>query len=274
MSDGATRDGSWATRAILDARRAIELAEIRCVSVDGLIERVSGLASDPRSAEIVLALEEATLSEEQGSVLGAAVKSLLDIIDTTRGIDRGCLDRRVGRLLFVLPDELAVPIALACVAHRRKSRRVAGLKRLGDSVDRQAYSHLVDCFDATGDARIAKAILRYPLQADCIGLGRLMDAVGDDEYWQMRVVEAALRGDRAAGLEFVDTFPHAFAWAAGRVGDPELLGTVSQCLEVAEERLAVVGIVAWAYGKLGAASELNELQSALHRLELGLHTKT
>ena len=254
--------------AIADARRAFELAEFRCISVDRLIERVVGLVSEKQSSEIVYAIEERSLTDEQDSSLVLALQALLLTVDSARGIDKGRFDRRIGRLLCVLPTELSQPIAVDCISHRRKSRRTAGLKCLSvDCMDEATCRTLVGCFIRIGDERILKALLSQPLRLGCISPTRMMASFEDDEYWQMRVVEATLRADRTVGADYSATHPHAFVWAAGRLGDTELIPAVSRCLEGADNRWRLVGIVAWAYGKLQASSELRALRCVLDDLE-------
>ena len=254
--------------ALEEARRTMELAEFRCLPDTSLIDRVVGLASERKSHEIVLMIEERSLSDEQNKPLLLATKKLMQTVDSTKGIDKGCMDRRVGRLLCVLPSDLSQPVALDCISHSRKSRRSAGLKCLNvDDIDEATYRRLIESFKSTGDARILKALLRLPLQLGCIDIDCLMEIFEDEEYWQMRVIEAVLKADPAIGRAFAATHPYPFIWAAGRLGDKTLLPAVTRCLIEAERKWPIVGIVAWAYGKLRASSELKAFSSLMNDLE-------
>ena len=257
-----------ARSAITDAWRTIELAEYRCIPVDRLIERVVGLVSERQYSEIILAIEESNLTDVQSNSLVIALQRLMQNVDSARGIDKGRFDRCIKRLLCVLPTELSQPIALDCISHRRKSRRTAGFRCLSvDCINEETYQYLVRRFEETGDKRILKALLSQPLRLSCIEPARMMASFEDDEYWQMRVVEAALRADRSVGIAYSATHPHAFVWAAGRLSDINLLPAVSRCLKEADKRWRLVGIVAWAYGKFQALDELRALHSVLEDLE-------
>jgi hypothetical protein len=94
-----------------------------------------------------------------------------------------------------------------------------------------------------------------------------LKAFAGDQYWLMRVVEAALKKDRALALNLAASHPHAFVWAAGRVGDPGLVPEISHCFETANDKVNLIGIVAWAYGKLGAYDQLEALSPMLDELE-------
>lgn len=254
--------------ALEEARRTMELAEFRCICDAGLIDRVVGLASERKSHEIVLVIEERSLSYEQNQALLLATKKLMQNVDSTKGIDKGCMDRRIGRLLCVLPSDLSQAVAIDCISHSRKSRRSAGLKCLNvEDIDAATYLRLIERFKSTGDARILKAILRLPLQLGCIDIDCLMEIFKDEEYWQMRVVEAALKADRAVGKAYATSHPYVFIWAAGRLGNTTLLPTVTHCLNEAEKKWPIVGIVAWAYGKFKASAELKALSNLMKGLE-------
>ena len=255
--------------AIRGARRTIDLAEIRCIPFHRLIERVPKLPTDSRSSEIVLAIEERNRTRKQNRALSTALRKLIRIVDDTRGIDKGRMDRRIGRLLRALPPDLSHPIAVKCISHSRKSRRAAGLKGLSiDSNDEEIARYCVSCYDTTGDERILRALVRHPARLISVEPSRLVAAFSeDDEYWQMRVVEAALRTDQNIGLSFSATHPGLFIWAAGRVGDAKILPEISRCFAVSSNKLELIGIVAWAYGKLGAYTELRGLRSVLDEFE-------
>ena len=161
-----------AASAIDHARQTLRWAEVRCVPADCLIARVAELLSESDPAGVVSALEERDLMHEQSHSLGTAMRHLLREVDVVRGIDKGAYDRRIGRLLRMLPDELSRPMAADCVAHERKSRRTAGLRCLrlvrGDA---ELYRHLTSCFERTGDARLLKALLSQPMRPEGVGAG-------------------------------------------------------------------------------------------------------
>lgn len=147
-----------------------------------------------------------------------------------------------------------------CLLHRRKGRRNIGFRcRSFGSVDDELSLFLLSRFDETGDDRFLKALLAHPLRLTSVDPRRLIEAFDGDEYWVMRVVEATLREDRVAGLGLAAKFPASFIWAAGRLGNPGLPPEIFRCFETANDRLSLIGIVAWAYGKLGAYDQLEDL---------------
>lgn len=257
-----------ARATIEDARKTIRLAEFRCIPSDRLIERVHELVSDTQASDVVYSISERDLTVEQIHALAKALRSALQEVDRRQGIDRGRLDRQIGRLLNVLPADLSRPIAIECISHTRKSRRTAGLRCLSvDIMDEDIFRHFIDSFDKTGDKRIIKALLSHPIRLECINPTRLLTIFEDDEYWQARAIEAILRADRNVGLRLALAHPVAFVWAAGRLGDTKLLPAISHCLEASNDKLRIFGIVAWAYGKLRASTELRALRNSLKELE-------
>lgn len=268
IMDQAVLNRIRATTVIRDAREAMKRAQLRCIPFDQLLERIYQLVSDADAYDVVYAILEHDLNKEQHHALAKALSCLLPKIDRTRGIDRGRLDRQVGRLLPILPTELSHPIAIECISHVRKSRRTAGLKCLNiDTMDEHTFRYFIDCFDKTRDDRILKALLKHPIRLECINPTRLLKTFNGDDYWQARVIEATLRADFSVGLSLAETHPFAFVWAAGRLGNTELLPTISHCLDAVEDKLPIIGIVTWAYGKLGAVTELIALHPILEELE-------
>ena len=238
------------------------------MSFDQLLKRLEELPTDGQSSEIVYAIEERERTFEKNRCLADAVRKFIRIVDDTRGINKERMDRRAGRLLKTLPADLSRPIALECISHRRKSRRTAGIESLKfDFVDEMSSRFLVDCFDKTEDVRILKTLLRHPLRLGSIEPTRLLAIFEDDEYWRMRVIEATLKADREVGLEMAAMHPASFIWAAGRIGDPKFTPEISKCFEAAENKVEIIGIVSWAYGKLGAHMELNVMRSVLEEFE-------
>ena len=183
-----------AVRAVRNARRTIDLADVRCVPYHRLIERLKYLPTDSQASEIVFVIDERDRTYEQNCMLAEAIRELIRIVDCTRGIDKGRWDRSIGRLLRSLPNDLSQPIAVDCISHKRKSRRTAGLKGLNIDFDnREVARNCIECYYATNDKRILRAVLSHPLCLPAVGLRHLLSVFENDEYWQMRAIEAALR---------------------------------------------------------------------------------
>lgn len=267
MTNDALIAKARANLAIEDARRTIALARVRCLPFARLVDRLRGVLDDEQSSEIVYAVIEARRSKKQNQALAAVLFELLATADRTPGRRREWLDRQIGRILATLPPEQSQPIAHETLSHRRKARRSIGFRSLSvDTVDDKLSLFFLKRFDETGDERFLKVLLRNPLRVTCVDPRRLIDAFEEDKYWQMRVVEATLREDRAAGLSLGASHPASFIWAAGRLGDPRLLPVISNCFETANNKVSIVGIVAWAFGKLGAYDQLEALTPVLDEL--------
>jgi hypothetical protein len=256
-----------ANQCIADARRTIVLGRLRCLSFDTLLHRLRNVLTNEEAYDIIYAVIERPRSEEEDRALAAALVDLLATADRTPARRREWLDRQIGRILSTLPRELSQPIAREFLLDRRKSRRTIGFHCLSlDSIDDELSILFLRGFDETGDDRFLKALLRQPLRLNCVDPRRLIDAFNGDDYWVMRVVEATLREDRTAGLSLAAAFPASFVWAVGRLGDPDLLPEISRCFKTANDKLNLVGIVAWAYGKLGAYDQLEDLSCLLDEL--------
>ena len=257
-----------AVTTIRNARRTINLAEVRCVPYHRLIERLKKLPTDSQPSEIVFAIEERDRTNEQNCVLAAAIRELIRIVDCTRGIDRSRWDRSIGRLLRSLPQDLSQSIAVECISHKRKSRRRAGLMSLNiDSDNIEVARHCIECYYSTDDKSILKALLNHPVCLPTVGLRHVLAVFENDEYWQMRVIEAALRTNQSTGIRFSESHPRLFIWAAGRTGSAKLVPEIIRCFETAGNKIDLIGIVAWAYGKFGAYAELRALSSLLKEFE-------
>lgn len=95
----------------------------------------------------------------------------------------------------------------------------------------------------------------------------MLDAFEGDEYWQMRVVEAALRGGPTQSSMIAQLSPKSFVWAVGRLGLVELLPLVRDLMRHANNKLALIGITIWAYGKLHAYADIEALEPLVLELE-------
>ncbi len=250
-----------------EVRRTISLATVRCLPFDGLIARLKEVLTDSQASEVILAVMEAPRSHEQDVHLAAAVRELIETAGKAHSKDRDWLDRQIGRILPSLPPELSLPLARELLSDYRKGRRTAGFRALRQiKLNDEMYAFVLRRLGETGDDRFAKTLLSYPLQPELVDPEVLLRAFADDQYWRMRVIEAVLRIECARGVPLARSWPVEFVWAAGRIGDERLLPEISRCLDLSNDKLALLGIVAWAYGKLRAYEDLIALQPLLDEL--------
>ena len=255
-------------QAITRARRSIESARVERLPFKQLTDRLRCLHTDSQSWEIVGAVIERPRTIEQNRVLALVLRELLETIDRTTGLNRESLDRKIRRILPILPPEFSEPISRDCLSHRRKTRRAIGFRCLPDyEIDDEWYLFLVRCYVESGDDRFIKAILKHPLRLSSVDPFHLIKVFAVDDYWQMRVVQATLWQDREVALNLSAAYPKAFVWAAGRIGDAELVPEIARCFGSVRDQGELVGIVAWAYGKLGAYDRLEALVPLLDELE-------
>mgnify|MGYP000612553321 CR=1 FL=1 len=255
-------------RAIDDARGAISLAKQR---VESLSELLSRLRSAPRDqlSNVVYALIERVGDPQTDPQIVAELARVSDFTDTLPSSERAQFDGAVGRILRRLNPACALPLAMAWAEHRRKSRRRVALKVLVKApLTGDVAEFLLRRYRETQDTDFLKVILRDPLPHS-LNVDELFGAfeVDDDKYWQARVAESALRADESRGPELVLTQPHATIWAAGRLGIQHLIPEIVQTLHRANDKAAILGIVVWALGKMGAKSELLALEPLIDELD-------
>jgi hypothetical protein len=210
---------------------------------------------------------ERSRDENQDRALANTLCDLCVQADTVPGKQKAWLERQIGRLLETLPSELSRPIVLALLSHRRKSRQAIGLKCLSMCpIDDEAAKLILNRFRDTQNIAFLKCLLRQPAQLSVVDPYDLIGAF-DDSYWKMRVVEATLKSDFKVGERFAVTHPIQFVWAVGRLNYTHAIPIISECMRVANDKVELVGIVAWAFGKLGAFEQLIELAPMLDQLD-------
>lgn len=256
-----------ARRAIDDARRAISLAKVRCLPFRELLERLRHLFDDAAPDELIFAIGELSRNDDESRQLAQVISDLVQASDRAPG-RKEWFDRRLRDLLATLPAAYARPIAMACLAHRRKSRRTAGFRTMAlHDMDEDSTRMFICRFGETGDERFLKELLRHPLQLAAADPARLIQHFEGDEYWQMRVVEATMRANVPSSLPFAKSHPHAFIWAAGRLRQEQFVSTIRECLNASNDKTALIGIVTWAFGKLNAYADLEALEALLDILD-------
>jgi hypothetical protein len=266
--DDTIRKKHEANMVIADARSTISLAKIRCLPFDELLTRLRNIFTDTSADEVILTICEVSRDSRQDRQLASAVRQLAAKADTLNSREKARYDRRLKSLLATLPLAVARPIAMDFLDHPRKSRREAGFERLElDTIDDQATINFVSRYMATGDHRFLQALLRHPLRLETVDPSFLVLQFAGDEYWQMRVVESTLRTAFSAGVAFSKTHPRLFIWASGRLKDERLLPLIRESFRTSNDKVALLGIVAWAFGKLKAYDELTKLEPFLSELE-------
>lgn len=244
------------------------MAKVRCLPFDALLTRLRGIFADNDGEEVIIATCEFAHDDAQDHQLADVVRELASRSDSITGVRKDRLDRRLGLLLKAVSSQRARPIALEFLEHRRGTRRDAGFNRLElELIDDETTKLFWSLFQKTLDTRFLKVLLRHPLRLSVMNPLTLAEQFVDDDYWKMRVVEATLLSDFHAGTALASNYAKAFIWASGRLGDQRLLPFVSESFRIANDKALLVGITAWAFGKLRGYNELLALEPLLDELE-------
>lgn len=255
-----------AQSSLVSARKTLALAKVRCLPFKEKLRRLKKGLDEEHFDELAFAVGEAELSKRQNAELATMVANLAKRSVHLRSSERARLDRRVGKLLRILPFDLARPIVLELLSEPLKQRRQIALKGIrSEAMDDHFVQFLWKRFRETGDDALLKVILVRPIPIDALDPRRLIDSL-DEDYWKMRVIEATLKADRNRGVEFADSHPLQFIWACGRLKDRRMTSSVVDCLSSVPDKVGLIDIAAWALGKLGAAGELTKLEALLNQL--------
>jgi hypothetical protein len=264
--DSGLRQKIVAQSSLVSARRTLALAKIRCLPLKEKLRRLKKGLDEEYFDELAFAVGESERSKRQNTELAAIVANLATRSAHLRSSERARLDRRVGKLLRVLPFDLARPIVLDLLSDPLKRRRKIALKGIrSEAMDDHLVQLLWNRFRETDDVSLLKVILGRPIPVDTLDPYRLIDSFEED-YWKMRVIEATLKADRSRGTEFSSSHPLPFIWACGRLEDRRMTSSVVGCLSNAPDKVALIDITAWALGKLGATEELRRLEALLNQL--------
>jgi hypothetical protein len=256
----------FAQSSIVGARKTLALAKTRCLPFKEKLRRLKRGLDEESFDELAYAVGESARSARQNADLASVVADLAKKSDHLRTSERTRLDRRVGKLLRVLPFELARPVLVDFLSDPLKQRRQIALKCIRSEVmDDHLVRVLWNRFLETEDNTLLKVILGKPISIALLDPRRMIRSF-DDDYWKMRVIEATLKTDVSRGTEFGSLYPRPFIWACGRLGNRGMISKVFDCLSNAHDKVALIDITAWAFGKLGATAELNKLEALLNEL--------
>ena len=255
-----------AQSSLVSARKTLMLAKVRCLPFKEKLRRLKRGLDEEYFDELAFAVGETERSKRQNSELAAIVANLAKRSTHLGSNGRARLDRRIGKLLRVLPFDLARPIVLDLLSSPLKQRRRVALKGIrSEAMDGRFVQFLWNRFLETGDNTLLKVILSRPIPLDRLDPYRLIDSF-DEDYWKMRVIEATLKADISRGPELAASHPLPFIWACGRLEDRRMTSRVVDCLSSAADKASLIDIVAWALGKLGAIAELTKLEALLNQL--------
>jgi hypothetical protein len=252
--------------ALEDIDKALRLAEIRALPLNDVLARVPTLLNDERREEILIRLQEESLSDEDAVGLADHVRRLADEWDRLPSRAKARGDATLMRLLRALPDEQCYPLALQFVKHPRKARRSAVYKILrGRELPADMAAELTAVYETTGDDVLLELIARNPPLVARTDETYLLDNIREP-YWQMRVVEALLRAEPARAVKVAHDWPRGFVHAVGRAVSREHLPLLRELLRANAEDPEFLGIYTWALGRVGDADAFEELRRTVAEL--------
>jgi hypothetical protein len=256
---------SGAISGISDTLRALEKARIACRVPHDVVDR---LVSDPlpswEEARLLTArLAEQDLSPDDLDRLRVrAVR--LEQLGAEPGRHRGPLYTMLRRFLELLPQEERVPRLLGYLESPRSQQRAMACGALRhESLTSEQVAVICSAIRSGGDGLTVVLAARHAAglsNEDAIDLvlPRL-----DSAYWRSRVVEELLPRDDVDVAALARAWPLPVLWASARRQWREYLPVVASMLPTVEEDWHTLPIVAWALGKLGAASELESLDKRM-----------
>jgi hypothetical protein len=124
---------------------------------------------------------------------------------------------------------------------------------------------LLDIFNRTGDQECLNLIARYPIAIRDLDLPSLLEKV-DDDYWRMRLVQAAIIADKPKAMALAATYPFEFLHAIGRLKDETLLPNMRELFEKHPDDLKFLSLYAWVLGQLRSRGELAALKAHVEKL--------
>lgn len=239
--------------------RTIRYACIRCLTPSEIIKLVCDLNEAGNLGDYIGRLLELGLTADQFECLARGMEELASRSESVPSSVRVKIDRTILRLVRILPSHLACRFAEPYVDHPRKARREWAYTALREKeVSLEIALKLVDIFKETQDQRALELIARNPKCVVEVGIVFLLKNIRE-EYWRARVLESALRYDRANAVALSREYPFEFTHAVGRLGDPALLSSLCPLLGLNAKDPKFLAIYAYALGKIGARDELESL---------------
>ena len=255
---------------IEEAKRAVKLALVRTLSFQDLLRRYQEILTDDSPSEVIYAIQEKLVDAEMAEALAKAIRGHMTVAASASGKDRQRIDRYAALLIPVLPVEVRLPLLSEYLEDRRKTRREIGFRALKNSeIEPQLASYLRSRFFTTADTRFLKFALKVETPLTAAEADRMISAFGQegDEYWCVRVIQSQLNVNRELALGFAGAHPKEFIWACGRSGNSSWIESIRQIIQAANDKVPLLGIAVWAFGKLGALEELKAMEAIISELE-------
>lgn len=241
------------------------IAEIHCLTIDELFQRLSEIWRDEYFSQVVSRVLDINLTDDKKIELGQIVYRLASLDREISSKERMRIDRVINRLLCAIPHSLAIEILTSSLKHRRKARRKLAenqLKHIG--VDVRLSEVLISKFKETGDESFLQLIARSKYAVPFIDYQYLLNNLSNP-YWRMRVIESLILAKPEIAIAIAESFPYEFVYAIGRQNFIEGLPKLKKLLEryTNTRNMNFVSISIWVVGKFAARQELEIIRNIL-----------
>lgn len=211
-------------------------------------------------------LERRVLSGDQEELLVATLGSLIQASETVPSKQRQVIDRAIYRILYRLQTPSAAPLAVRCIASRRKKLRGAGFRYFKlHELDDASIEALLRLNESHPDPEISHLFVQSPRGVRSFGPSNLLLET-EDEYWRMRVLQTVMGYSVEDACSYASEYPMEFLWAVGRVGCRECTGTIRAMRSTFGRNPRFLSLSLWALSQMGEPSEFVATLQAARQL--------
>jgi len=189
---------------------------------------------------------------------------LIKQIEALPSNEKQKFDRYLSKILTILHTEVVTPIAVEFVQHKRKYRRLIGLKILNQKdLNLEIISILLNQYKIRRDQEIINTIARSK-SASSLHIKELVFLLKEasDAYWKCRIIEHLLKKgiSKLTTVDLASRYPMESIRAIGRIRKKEYLEYIIPSAKEFITDSKKIGLVIWALGKIGAKKELEKLE--------------
>jgi hypothetical protein len=240
------------------------MARIRCLTRQEILDRLRASPEDPDESALLYRLEESDLATEDAARVSEIAIELANL-EGLHSRDRQRIDSRLKRLLRVLPAAFSNPIAWQLLGSKHRSRRDIAYRVLCRAGLTAAQAQdLVSQFRDTADQGALELVVRSPSVLGKVDVEYVLESL-TEEYWRARAIQVLLDADKDTAVHLGSKYPFELAHAIGRSRNPAFVTCLRDLAAKHCPDLRFASICAWAYGRLGAADELNSLTDSVRQ---------
>jgi hypothetical protein len=247
------------------------MAKARCIPYDDLLEmlRADPIRTIREHPEYGFRLTEECTQQGTSDKIVEIVQLLIEQTETIPSTEKQRYDRYLYKILCALDTDVAVPIALRMIQHKRKHRRQIALRILNQNeIGCSAIDLLLHQYKLNPDQGFIVSIARskWASMLKAEDLLFLLEECSE-EYWRSRIIEHLFKKDLggAAIERIVGDHPMESIRAIGRMRKSEFTHYVVRYERQHIEDPRNLGLAIWALGKLGEEKELEEIEHRICR---------